>query len=261
MSSDQSSAKWAAIFDEEFTKGPSRVYRRVWQSVFGDEYPDEAEPLSYITKSELRRLGQELRVGPGQEFADLGCGAGGPGLWVARDIGAALIGIDISRVAVEQARQRAAAFGLSDRSRFQVGDFLATGLSDESVDGAMSVDALHFVPDKAAAVREVWRILRPGARFALTTWDFNRQPTDRPPQVDDHRPMLEETGFTVEMYEETQDWERRMRSTSEAIIAARDDLVEERGPDAAEEDIDWETRTLEAIADLRRRVMITARKA
>ena len=154
MSSDQSSATWVGIFDETFAAwANSRVRRRVWESVFGDEYPDEAEPFSFTTRSELRRLGQELRVGPEHAFADLGCGTGGPGLWVARATGGALIGIDLSPVALEQARRRAVAFGLSGRSRFQVGDFLATGLPAESVDGVMSIDALHFAPDKAAALR------------------------------------------------------------------------------------------------------------
>ena len=35
----------------------------------------------------------------------------------------------------------------------------------------MSLDVLPFVPAKAAAIREVARILRPGGRFAFTTWE------------------------------------------------------------------------------------------
>jgi SAM-dependent methyltransferase len=35
----------------------------------------------------------------------------------------------------------------------------------------MSLDVLPFVPGKAMAVREVARILRPGGRFAFTTWE------------------------------------------------------------------------------------------
>lgn len=43
----------------------------------------------------------------------------------------------------------------------------------------MSLDVLPFVPDKTAAVREVARILRPGGRFAFTTWEQLTHPAPR----------------------------------------------------------------------------------
>jgi ubiquinone/menaquinone biosynthesis C-methylase UbiE len=136
--------------------------------------------------------------------ADLGCGTGGPGLWIARATGAALIGIDLSPVAVEHARQRSVRWGLADRAQFQVGDLQATGVNTVSLDGAMSVDTLHFAPQKAAALAEIARILRPGARVVRTTWDFTGTPPDRPPQVADRQPVLTDAGL-VEAYEETPD--------------------------------------------------------
>ena len=41
--------------------------------------------------------------------AFLGCGRGGPGLWLAQQAGAALVGVDLSPVAVDQAAARSAA--------------------------------------------------------------------------------------------------------------------------------------------------------
>jgi ubiquinone/menaquinone biosynthesis C-methylase UbiE len=38
-------------------------------------------------------------------------------------------------------------------------------------DAAMSVDVLWMVPDRPAALREVARVLKPGARFVCTNWD------------------------------------------------------------------------------------------
>lgn len=45
-------------------------------------------------------MADALRVGPGQKIADLGCGRGGPGQWIARATGAGLVGIDVSEVAL-----------------------------------------------------------------------------------------------------------------------------------------------------------------
>ena len=147
---------FAELFNTGFAGwSKSPTMRHIWRKVYGEDYPEDVDPFSFVTLTDLRRITRELRVGPGQTFADLACGRGGPGLWVARESGAALVGIDFSRVAVEHAIQRIGVFGLSGRARFQVGDFTATGLPAVALDGAMSVDALWLVPDKAAAVREV----------------------------------------------------------------------------------------------------------
>ena len=113
---------------------------------------------------------QALDLSPGQALVDLGCGRGGPGLWLAREAGAWLTGVDFSPVAVSQAAHRAALFGLAGRARFVVGDLARTGLPDDSADAAVSVDAFHFAADPAAAAREVLRVLRPGRRLVLTGW-------------------------------------------------------------------------------------------
>ena len=107
----------------------SPTIRRIWREAYGDEYPEEAQPFGFITLSLLQRIAQEVHVGPGQTLADLACGSGGPGLWVARATGARLVGIDYSSVAVQQARQRAAAFGLSGKADFLVSEITARAIA------------------------------------------------------------------------------------------------------------------------------------
>ncbi len=211
----------------------STTRRRIRREVYGDEYPEEVAPRSFVTRSELRRIAQEIGVGPGQTFVDLGCGQGGPGLWVGRQTGAGVVGIDLSGVGIERARERAEEFGVADRARFEVGDLTATGLPDASFDGALSLDVLWSVPDKAGALREVARILRPGARFVFTNWDRDLSPPGYPPPLGDHRPLLEAAGFKVETYEVQPDAERLRRTFYERLVAAEEDLVREMGEEAA----------------------------
>ena len=170
--------------------------------------------------------------GPGATLADIGCGRGGAGLWVASATGASLIGIDIAEAPLVDARARAQALGVA--AEFRRGEFEATGLDDASVDAVMSVDALLFTPDKAAALRELRRVLRPGGRLVLTSWDYHTQPFGRPPQVPDHRPLLEPSGLRLLAYEDAVDWRARMTRIHEGLLAEVDALAAAEGVPADE---------------------------
>jgi Methyltransferase domain len=63
-----------------------------------------------------------------------------------------------------QARPRV---GPADRACFEIDDITSSGLPESSFDGAMSVDVLWAVPDKARALRETARILKPGAQVPV----------------------------------------------------------------------------------------------
>ena len=150
----QPSTPTATGFDTEFaTVAGSPGVRRVWQQASPD-LPAEIEPYSFVSIALLRHVANALGISPGNRLVDLGCGRGGPGLWLAQSQGTALIGVDFSTVAVRQATARAGLFGLADRARFVVGDLAATGLAEGVADAVVSIDALHFAADPTAAARE-----------------------------------------------------------------------------------------------------------
>jgi SAM-dependent methyltransferase len=250
--------RYARAFDPATRREP---HQRIRRRIFGAEYPEEADPNSFVTLTDLRRIARELRVGAGQLIVDLGCGRGGPGLWVARATGAALVGIDLVPAAIEAATGRVDDFGLGGRARFQLGDVVATGLPDAAFDGAMSVDTLAFVADKAAALREVARIVRAGGWFVFTTWDYQAgvQSGLSAPQVADHRPLLEAAGFVVAAYEPTPGGEQRERAMYEAILAAEAELIAEMGEAAGRPVINEARNRLPVLAQ-RRRFLAAARK-
>jgi SAM-dependent methyltransferase len=123
----------------------------------------------------------------------------------------------------------------------------------------MSVDALLFATDKRAATAELARILTPGGRLVLTSWDYHRQPAGRPPQVADHRPLLEQAGFDVLGYEETEAWRERQERTGRALLAAAAELAAESGGEVAQRraGIAEMNATLDCII---RRVLVIARR-
>jgi SAM-dependent methyltransferase len=141
---------------------------RLVQRAMGDDYPADVNPSSSCTRSLLAHILEMLALRPGYLLVDLGCGGGGPGLWLARETGARLVGLDFSPKGIALATRAAGRFTHSLPARFRVASFAATGLPDASADGVMSVDALPFAPDRDAALREVRRVLRPGARAVFT---------------------------------------------------------------------------------------------
>ena len=257
--SPMSDEDWTAIFSATFASPASAVEARIWATVFGEEYPAELEPYSYTSRSELACIADAVHVAPGELLVDVGAGRGGPGLWVAATTQAAYIAIDIASTALQAVEERAARLGLGDRVRTQEGSFEQLPLGDGEASAVMSIDALLFSPDKAAALVEIARILRPSGRVVFTTWDYVSQPPGRPPQVADHRPLLSAAGLQVLSYDETPDWERRHRETDRLLMEHLDELAEELKQPV--EELRRDLEEMSATVDLMlRRILVVAEK-
>jgi SAM-dependent methyltransferase len=250
---------WSATFDAVFGEPESAVAARVWAQVLGDEYPAELAPYSYTTRSELAVLADEVQVGPGDLLVDVGSGRGGPGLWVAARTGADYLAVDIADAGLAEVRRRADRLGIGGRVRTAHGAFESLPLSDGEAAAVMSIDALLFTPDKAAAARELARVLRPGGSLVLTTWDYHSRPAGRPPQVPDHRPVLTAAGFDVSRYDETPDWRSRQREINRLLLEAVDDLAAEDDSDPSEVRAGIEEMD-STIDSMSRRILLAARR-
>jgi SAM-dependent methyltransferase len=170
-----------AAFDEHFrAQVGSTLLPELWARAWGEDYPAEVEPFSPCSWSLLSSLVGALRLSPGATLVDLGCGLGGPGLWLARAMNARLVGIDWSAAAVEIAAERAPSWLSEGRYEMRVGTFTETGLPDDAADAIVSVDALALAQDPAAALAEVRRITAPGGRVAFTAGEEReREPENR----------------------------------------------------------------------------------
>ena len=123
-----------AGYDAVYAAMPrSPTLRHLWRRrVAGRDFPEEFEHFSFITITQLRRMAGDLGLMPGQTLLDLGCGMGGPALWMTRETGCRLIGIDASPMAIAQATARASQLGLAKLANFRLGTFAATGLQTTS---------------------------------------------------------------------------------------------------------------------------------
>jgi len=218
--------------------GRSPTLRRIWRDhVTGPDYPEEFAHISFLTLPHLRKLAEGLDLAVDQLLVDLACGAGGPGLWVANESRARLVGRDLSPVAVERAAESAQRLGMGGRAEFAQGSFEQTGLDREVADAVMTVDALQYAPDKRKALVEAARIVRRGGRFGFVAFELDSERTAGLPiwtdPVGDYRPVLEHVGFEILSYEQLPNWRDQMSEGYGAVIAEPDALEAELGPDAA----------------------------
>ncbi|KAK1147853.1 Delta(24)-sterol C-methyltransferase [Aspergillus melleus] len=108
-----------------------------------------------------------LKVNKDQKVLDIGCGNGGPTREIARFLDVNVVGVDLEEHHVQHAKRFTTAAKLEDRVSFKAADFMDMKLEEASFDGAYSIEATAYAPDLQAVYAQVFKFLRPGARFAV----------------------------------------------------------------------------------------------
>lgn len=130
---------------------------------------------------------------------DAGCGTGSlTSELLRRTTQARVMGVDISSSYIEHARKN-----ISDqRAEFEAADLTKLAFPDAHFGQVFSQLVLDFVPDTKRALDELFRVLKPGGRFAATVWDargglvFNRMFLDTAAVLDEEAEALRKKNFT-----------------------------------------------------------------
>jgi SAM-dependent methyltransferase len=115
--------------------------------------------------------GNPFRLGallPGEHVVDVGCGAGLDSMIAARMVGSEgrVVGVDMTPAMLAKARASAAEMGIANLT-VREGYAEALPVPDGWADVVISNGVLNLVPDKAAALREIARVLKPGGRVQI----------------------------------------------------------------------------------------------
>lgn len=117
---------------------------------------------------------QRLDLQPGNAVLDVCSGSGASAIPAAEKVGpdGHVLAVDLAENLLQLADAKARRSGLGN-IEFQVGDLMSLGLADGRFNAVICVFGIFFVPDMPAAVRELWRMVRPGGKLAITTWGPN----------------------------------------------------------------------------------------
>ena len=121
-----------------------------------------------------RRTVERLELLPGSSVLDVACGTGESALPAAEIVGPTgrVIGIDLAKNLLELARSKAAARRLQNVD-FRQDDMTQLDFDDDSFDAVVCVFGIFFVPDMEGLVAELWRMVKPNGKLAITTWGPN----------------------------------------------------------------------------------------
>ena len=108
-----------------------------------------------------------LPIAAGARVLDVACGTGNSALPLARR-GAVVTGVDIATNLLEQARERAAAEGLT--ISFDEGDAEQLPYPDATFDAVVTMFGAMFAPRPEFVVAECARVLKPGGLMAMANW-------------------------------------------------------------------------------------------
>jgi ubiquinone/menaquinone biosynthesis C-methylase UbiE len=118
-----------------------------------------------------RRTVERLGLSPGARVLDVCCGSGASAIPAAEIVGSNgfVLGVDLAEELLELARSKAKQRDLK-HVEFRTGDMLDLRLPAADFDAVICVFGIFFVPDMQASVLELWRLVRPGGKLAITTW-------------------------------------------------------------------------------------------
>lgn len=129
-------------------------------------FADGADDLESAQAVKNRRLMDLAGVQPGDRVLEIGCGWGGFALQAARERGAQVTAVTVSRAQFDAARKRVAVAGLNEKVDIRLCDYRDL---DGEWDHAVSVEMIEAVGEKYWQVYfdRIAASIRPGGTFAL----------------------------------------------------------------------------------------------
>jgi SAM-dependent methyltransferase len=138
-------------------------------AVRAETYGEDIGQSSWMTADELRHFIELLKIVESSNVLEVGSGSGGPALFLAKETGCKLTGVDVNQFGNKNANELARERGLSDRVEFiEIDASKPLPFEDGTFDVVFSNDVMCHVPERQNVLREWHRVLKPGGQMLFT---------------------------------------------------------------------------------------------
>jgi SAM-dependent methyltransferase len=139
------------------------------QQVRLQTYGEDFGQSSWVTSDEYLRFFDLLELNRSDHVLDVGCGSGGPAMFLARQRGCRVTGVDVNQAGIQAGLNLARQAGLEGQVDFRRADVREPlPLPDQAFDAVVCMDAICHMPDRARLFGEWHRVLRAGGRLLYT---------------------------------------------------------------------------------------------
>ncbi|HKR60898.1 MAG TPA: class I SAM-dependent methyltransferase [Pyrinomonadaceae bacterium] len=153
------------LFDSTYQHFTDRVLDAIRKETFGTDIGQN----SWVTVDEYELFAQWLNITAESHVLEVASGSGGPALYLARQTGCRVTGIDANESGVATATEMALQSSAAERVQFKVANATSTlPFPNDSFDGLLCIDSMNHFPNRLEVFREWHRILRPGGRAIFT---------------------------------------------------------------------------------------------
>ncbi|OAA33864.1 methyltransferase [Beauveria brongniartii RCEF 3172] len=172
---EPSSASVGAMYDKISASLSDVLGGSIHVGYWDDSRTDEN--LEAATDRLTTLVASRLRLSPGLQILDVGCGTGKPAIQIGKSNDVDITGVAISTGQIESANARLASDMPARKISFQVADAMDLPFADASFDGAYAIESLCHMPDKTNALTQIARVLRPGGRLVIADLFLDAQPS------------------------------------------------------------------------------------
>jgi SAM-dependent methyltransferase len=153
------------LYNTTFSHFCEPVFARIRHEAYGEDIGQN----SWLTADEYRTYIAWLQVGAGSHVLEVGCGAGGPALFLAHMTGAQVSGVDINAHGIAAGNAMAREQHLEARVHFEQADASgALPFTDGTFDALVCIDAINHLPDRPKVLQEWSRVVKAGGRLLFT---------------------------------------------------------------------------------------------
>lgn len=141
------------------------IYMAIRNETFGEDIGQN----SWLTADEYRGFFSILRLTKDARVLEIASGSGGPALFMVKETGCHLTGLEYDTNGVDNSLKLAEANGLSAQTVFKHGDASEPlPFEDNSFDALFTIDAINHLKNRQSVLKEFYRVLKPCGKLLYT---------------------------------------------------------------------------------------------